>query len=214
MATERDATAALDQLRAAVARVESREVPERPAPGPTRRRRSRTPEAPPSQPGERESDPYDVARAIVLRQLTMAPKTRAQLRDVLARRDCPDDVAEAVLNRMEEVGLVDDAAYARLLIESRQHGRGLARRALSHELHTKGVDKATAAEALDEVDPSAERRRARELVDDRLPRLHGLETSVQVRRLASMLERKGYPGDMAYAVIRDALADSPEHQRD
>ena len=59
-----------------------------------------------------EPDPHDVARQIVLRQLTMAPRSRAQLEDKLRQRDCPDDVAAAVLDRLTEVGLVDDEAYA------------------------------------------------------------------------------------------------------
>ncbi len=155
-----------------------------------------------------------MARAIVLRQLTHSPKTREQLRQALSRRACPPDVAEAVLDRMGEVGLVDDAAYAQMLVRSRQETRGLARTALAHELRARGVDDDTAAEALDAVNDAGERRRARELVDKRLRQLHGLDVSVQTRRLAGMLARKGYPGDVAYAVIRDALADAPEHRRD
>ena len=58
---------------------------------------------------------------------------------------------------MEEVGLVDDAAYAGMLVRSQQAGRGLARRALAHELRRKGVDDETAQAALDEVDPPARR---------------------------------------------------------
>src|SRR5689334_23086600 len=63
-------------------------------------------------PGDPESDPttrdgepdaYDVARQIVLRQLAMSPKSRKQLRDKLRQRNCPDDVAEAVLDRMTEL---------------------------------------------------------------------------------------------------------------
>lgn len=159
-------------------------------------------------------DPYAVARAIVLRQLSNAPKTRQQLREVLARRDCPGEVAEAVLDRMAEVGLVDDTAYAQMLVRSKQAGRGLARRALAHELRKKGVDDETAAQALDAVDPAAERRAARRLVDKKLATMHGLDVAVQTRRLAGLLARKGYPGDVAYGVIRDALADAPEHRRD
>ncbi len=212
-----DATAALDQLRAAVARVEQdqpdRDRPDRDRPDRDRPDRDRPDRDRPDR-DRPAKDPYAVARAIVLRQLTNAPRTRQQLRDALARRECPDDVAEAVLDRMAEVGLVDDVAYAQMLVRSKQTGRGLARRALSHELRARGVDDQTAAEVLETVDPGQERRRARQLVDRKLSTMHGLEVSVQTRRLAGMLARKGYPGDLAWSVIRDALADAPEHQRD
>jgi regulatory protein len=84
-------------------------------------------------PGEMD-DPESVARGICLRALTGAPKTRQQLADLLATRGVPDDAAEAVLDRYTEVGLIDDAAFARAWVSSRQAGRGLARRALSSEL--------------------------------------------------------------------------------
>ena len=48
----------------------------------------------------------------------------------------------------------------------------------------------------------------------RLKAMHGLEPVVQTRRLAGMLARKGYPADLAMSVIRAAIADAPEHQRD
>jgi regulatory protein len=161
-----------------------------------------------------EPDAYDVARQIVLRQLALSPKSRHQLRDKLRARNCPDDVAEAVLDRMSEVGLVDDEAYAGMLVRSQQAGRGLARRALARELRTKGVDDETARATLDAIDPESERDRAAQLVAKKLRSMHGLEPVVQTRRLAGMLARKGYPADLSMAVIREALAAAPEHQRD
>ena len=161
-----------------------------------------------------EPDAYDVARQIVLRQLALSPKSRQQLRDKLRTRNCPDDVAEAVLDRMAAVGLVDDEAYAGMLVRSHQAGRGLAKRALARELRTKGVDDETARATLDQIDPEAERDRAAQLVAKKLRSMHGLEPVVQKRRLAGMLARKGYPADLAMAVIREAVAAAPEHQRD
>ncbi|MDF2146094.1 regulatory protein RecX [Knoellia sp. p5-6-4] len=185
--------------------------------GPARRRRRRATPPDPEQDlqgRDGEPDPYDVARQIVLRQLAMAPRSRQQLRDKLRQRNCPDDVAEAVLDRMTEVGLVDDGAFAAMLVRSQQAGRGLAARALARELRTKGVDPQTAQATLAEIDPEEERERARALVEKKLRTMHGLDAAVQTRRLAGMLARKGYPSSMAFAVIREAIADAPEHQRD
>ncbi len=161
-----------------------------------------------------EPDPHDWARQIVLRQLTAAPRSRSQLEQALRRKDCPDDVAAAVLDRMEEVGLVDDVAYAGMLVRSQQAGRGLARRALAHELRKKGVDDDTARAALDEVDPHDEEDRARQLVAKKLRSMSGLDPVVQTRRLAGMLARKGYGADLAMRVVREAVREAPEHQRD
>ena len=155
-----------------------------------------------------EPDPHDWARQIVLRQLTAAPRSRSQLEQALRRKDCPDDVAAVVLDRMEEVGLVDDVAYAGMLVRSQQAGRGLARRALAQELRRKGVDDETAQAALDEED------RARELVAKKMRSMSGLEPVVQTRRLAGLLARKGYPSDLSMRIVREAVREAPEHQRD
>ena len=159
-------------------------------------------------PGPQEDDPGDpesVARAICLRALTGTPKTRKQLADLLARRGVPEDAAGAVLDRFTEVGLIDDAAFARAWVGSRQAGRGLARRALRAELHAKGVDAEVAADAVALVDDEDERAAARELVRRRLAGMSRLDRATATRRLLGMLARKGYGGGLAVAVVREAL---------
>jgi len=199
--------------------------PTAPEPGgaPEHKRRGRRPQAWQPIPGDPESDPTtrdgepdaeDVARQIVLRQLAMAPRSRKQLADKLRQRGCADDVVERVLDRMTEVGLIDDEAYAGMLVRSQQASRGLAKRALARELRTKGVDDETAKATLDQIDPEAERDRAAQLVAKKLRSMHGLEPLVQKRRLAGMLARKGYPAELSMAVIREAIHAAPEHQRD
>ncbi|GAA4989739.1 regulatory protein RecX [Kineococcus glutinatus] len=148
-----------------------------------------------------------VARAIVLRQLTMAPRSRAQLAEKLAARNVPPDVAAAVLDRFEEVGLVDDAAYAEMLVRSRQQTRGLARRALAQDLRRKGVDDDTAREALATVSGEDEEAAARDLVRRKLRTTRGVDPVKRAQRLAGMLARKGYPAGLAYRVVREALAE-------
>ncbi|MER7071103.1 regulatory protein RecX [Terrabacter sp. NPDC000476] len=170
------------------------------------------PEDTEAQPPEADAD--SVARAIVLRQLSMAPRSRVQLEKKLRQRGCADDVAARVLDRMTEVGLVDDEAYAQMLVRSKQSDRGLARRALAHELRKQGIDQELADEALEQVGPGDERLRAEQLVAKKLRSMRGLAPDVQARRLAGMLARKGYPGEMAWPVIRDALDGLPEHERD
>ncbi|MCK0111463.1 recombination regulator RecX [Ornithinimicrobium sp. F0845] len=161
-----------------------------------------------------EPDPHDVARKIALRQLELAPRSRKQLEDKLRQRGCDDGVARSVLDRLTEVGLVDDEAYARMLVRSRQETRGLAPRALTQELRRKGVADEVIEDALADVDPDDDADRARQLVEKRLRTMRGLDRQVQTRRLAGFLARKGYDSSVAYRVIREALDELPEHQRD
>jgi len=150
-------------------------------------------------------DPEAVARNLCLRALTGAPKTRSQLADLLDSRGVPEEAAEAVLDRFTDVGLIDDAAFARAWVSSRQSGRGLARRALSAELRAKGVDPEVAAEAVEAVDDDDEREAARRLVERRVDGMRRLDRATATRRLIGMLARKGYNGGLAAAVVREAL---------
>src|SRR5512146_40843 len=145
-----------------------------------------------------EADPAAPAREVCLRLLTLAPRTRAQLADALRKRGIPDETADEVLSRFEDVGLIDDAAFARAWVESRHYSRGLAARALSAELKQRGVAADEIRAAIDEqLDPDAEAATARRLVERRLAGSRGLPAEQRTRRLAGMLARKGYPPGLA-----------------
>jgi regulatory protein len=162
---------------------------------------------PPDQP---PSDPEDQARALCLRLLTGTPRTRSQLADAMRRREIPDEVAERVLERFEDVGLIDDAAFADAWVESRHRGRGLARRALARELRSRGVDAQIVAQAVQQLNSGQEEQTARALVDRKLRATRGLDRDRRMRRLAAMLARKGYPEALALRVVRRALEDEGE----
>ncbi|QNE79127.1 recombination regulator RecX [Streptomyces finlayi] len=155
-------------------------------------------------------DPVEQARNICLRLLTGTPRTRKQLADALRMREIPDEAAEEVLSRFEDVGLIDDGSFAEAWVESRHRSRGLARRALVRELRTKGVDSGLIDEAVGQLDPEQEEATARELVARKLRSTRGLDRDKRLRRLAGMLARKGYGEGMALRVVRQALAEEGE----
>jgi regulatory protein len=157
-----------------------------------------------------DADPVAAAREICLRLLTDRARTRQELAQALRRKGVPDDAASTVLERFDEVGLIDDAAFAGQWVRSRHSHRGLARRAIAMELRRKGVSDEDAGEALAEVDAESEERRARELVDRKLRSLTvgtAEQRATAGRRLVGMLARKGYGAGIAYRVVKEALAE-------
>jgi regulatory protein len=154
-----------------------------------------------------EADPEAVARKVLLDALTGRARSRAELATKLARKHVPPDVADRVLTRFEEVGLIDDADFAREWVEQRSSGKGLARRALAQELRRKGVSDGDAGAALEQVDGDQEREQARALVRRRLRSMAALDRDAKVRRLVGMLARKGYGQGVAFAVVKEELAD-------
>ena len=186
----------------------TRRTPDADASAPPRRRRASR-SAPPPEDTEAqvpEADAEAVARKILLDQLTGQARSRKELADKLAKKNVPEEVAGRLLDRFEEVGLVDDDAFARSWIASRQPGKGLARRALAQELRRKGVDDEVAREALDEIDPADEEAAARALVRKKLRSLSRVDDHTATRRLVGMLARKGYGSGLAFAVVKDELA--------
>jgi regulatory protein len=157
-------------------------------------------------------DPEAQARQICLRLLAAAPKTRAQLAQALRRRGVSNDAAEAVLARFTDVGLIDDAAFARAWVESRHYSRGLSRRSLSAELRRQGIETEEIREAVGTLDPEQEVATARRLVEQKMAATRGQPAEARVRRAAGTLARKGYPPGLVFRLIKEALEQegSPE----
>ncbi|MET8552366.1 regulatory protein RecX [Micromonospora zamorensis] len=172
---------------------------------PPRPRRGRQSEPQADKPASPPRDESEMAREICLRQLAVRPRTRAELAGALAKRGISEQVSAEVLDRYDEVGIIDDAAFARAWVSSRHTGRGLARRALANELRRKGVDGEVATEALGELDEETEADTARILVERKLRTARG-EPDAIFRRLVGMLARKGYPPGVAIRAVKDALA--------
>jgi regulatory protein len=150
-----------------------------------------------------------------LRLLTVRARTRAELAGHLAKRGFPGDAADAVLNRLEVVGLIDDEDFTEQWVRSRQANAGKGKRALAAELRTKGVAEELIAGVLDGIDAGAERSRAEHLVERRLRRevLGDGDDAKVMRRLVGMLARRGYSQSMAVAVVAEAVAAERERRR-
>ena len=156
------------------------------------------------------ADPQTYARDLCLRRLAIRPQTRAELAAVLRRHGIDETVTAEVLGRYDEVGLIDDEAFARAWVTSRHHGKGLARRALAGELRRKGIADETVSEALAELDGQTEEATARALVARKLRAGRNDKPEAIFRRLVGMLARKGYPPGLAVRVVKDVLAEQPE----
>jgi regulatory protein len=158
--------------------------------------------ADPAEPAD--ADAENVARTIALRSLTAQPRTRHELDGTLRKKNVPDDVAAAVLDRLEEVGLLDDEAFAQSWVESRQQRRHLSRSALRRELQTKGVDRDQVEAALARVDTDDELAAAHALAAKKSAASRGLDPTVRRRRLAGALARRGF-GSGVIATVLDEM---------
>jgi regulatory protein len=151
------------------------------------------------------ADPESVARTIILNRLAARAQSRQELADALAQRGVPDDVASRLLDRFTEVGLVDDRAFAKAWVESRQASRGLSRRALGLELRRKGIDRELVADSLASIDENTEYDAARALVEKKLRSTRNAEPQARWRQLVGLLARRGYSPGLSMRVVGDVL---------
>ncbi|RRO14865.1 regulatory protein RecX [Saccharopolyspora rhizosphaerae] len=172
----------------------------------------RTPGAGPEggEAGEKKSrrkpdDPAAQARDVVYRLLASRARSRLELRQALLRKDIDEDVADGVLQKFVDAGLVDDAAFAEEWVNQRQRSQGLGRKALGFELRRKGIEEHLVESALSNVDSDAEAERARELVQRKLRSMGSVEHTAKVRRLVGMLARKGYSEGLAYRIVKEEI---------
>ncbi|WP_062301344.1 regulatory protein RecX [Demequina subtropica] len=148
------------------------------------------------------TDP-EKAREIALGILTRASRSSAQLRDSLVAKRVEPRLAEEIVTRYAEVGLIDDAGLAATITRTRHAERGQSRRAIRMELARKGFEDGDIADALGQIDDDDERERAAALARRRWDQLAAHPEDVRARRVVAMLGRKGYPSALAFALVKD-----------
>ncbi len=145
------------------------------------------------------------AREVALRQLDAKACSSAQLRTAITTRGFSEEVAQEVISRLTRVGLVDDRAFARALVQDRFQVAGKAGPALVADLRRKGIPEDLIAEATAEVGEDDEMEKARELAARKRRALAGLDSQVVRRRLGGMLARRGYSVPVVSQVVNEFL---------
>lgn len=136
--------------------------------------------------------------------LAVRPRSRRELeRRLLAARFEPEEVQD-VLTRLEGVGLVDDAAFARQYAEHRFGARKEGSRAVMQGLRAAGIAPSL-AEAVSHEASDDEEERAADLARSRASRLGGVSPEKAFARLSSLLMRRGYSPEIARGAARKAL---------
>lgn len=163
----------------------------------------------PTDDGDEQIDPGDpvgVAREIALRQLTVRARSRAELARALKRKGTPDEVSVVVLDRLQEVGLVDDEAFARDWLAAGDRRRR-SRSALLAELAEKGVDREVTDAVVAELDADRDYLVARAYAESKTRGLVRVDPSARYRRLAGALARRGFPAGVVAQVTKEVLAE-------
>ncbi len=145
------------------------------------------------------------ARNVLLFQLSKSMKTKHQLAEILVKREIPDEIALPLLDRFEEVQLIDDTAFAASYVRSRLE-RGKSSRLIARELAQKGVSKDIAEQALSVISQDDEQAMVLELAKVRWERLGNVDRETRYRRVSGFLLRRGFAPGLVSSALREVGA--------
>jgi regulatory protein len=137
--------------------------------------------------------------------LAVRARSRRELERRLRQAGFEPDAVDEEIARLEQVGLIDDQAFARQLAEHAFGAGGRGRRAVAFALAAKGVDASLAAVTMDEFDHH-EDERALEVARARAARMTGIEPTKAFQRLSGLLMRRGFAPETSRSAARTALA--------
>lgn len=128
--------------------------------------------------------------------------SKKELEDKITRAEFDREAARRAAEHMEELGLVDDAAYARALAKTLFTRKKFGARRVRQELRLKGISDALIAEVLEEyeTDTDETRENIRAFLLRKYP--DAWEDEKEKRRAVAALQRYGYSFDDIFAVLR------------
>jgi regulatory protein len=164
-------------------------------------------ERPESESSEGSSTRREVrAENVSMHALTRRGMSRWELKKTLLSRELDADIVDAELDRLEGVGLLDDAALAETFVRTQHDRKGLGRGALTAELRRRHIDQEQIDAALEQVDDDDEQSRATELAVKRAGQLSSYDLETAKRRLHGFLARKGYSSGVVRTAVDEALS--------
>jgi len=124
--------------------------------------------------------------------------SKKELRDKISRT-CDRNAAEKAVERMEELGLVNDRDYAERYAHTLIFTKHMSRRGAAMELRRRGIDRELADEVLENIEVD-EREQIQAVISRKYPNI----TDEKIRRRAvAALQRLGYGWEDIKAAIND-----------
>lgn len=96
---------------------------------------------------------YNLALAYAVRRM----RSEWELKDYLRRKEYDEALSQVILERLDRIGMIDDARFAEAWVRNRRLLKSVSKRRLSQELHQKHVATEVIEQALhnDETDENA-----------------------------------------------------------
>jgi regulatory protein len=134
--------------------------------------------------------------------LALRPRSREEVIRYLRRKQTPMEMINAVMQRLEELELLNDREFSTFWVESRDRFSPRGARALKNELRMKGVEREVVDEMVsDEQDEERIDEAARKKAQT-LARQPNIDYQTFARRLGSFLQRRGFNYELTNRTVR------------
>ncbi|MBX3357748.1 MAG: regulatory protein RecX [Phycisphaeraceae bacterium] len=153
------------------------------------------------------------ARRYALRALAARPMSRRELTDRMTARGCNALAAESVAARLEDLGLIDDAAFAQSYVRSQLARKPAGKALLVAKLMQKRIEPGTARRAVETALKGTDQAAAAAvLAQKRALRMSPeLGRDVVRRRLMGLLARRGFDGEVCRGAVDIAMKSWQKH---
>lgn len=154
-----------------------------------------------NEPNEDIADP-DAVESLLVRKLARKSLSEAEVLAFGGQEGLTAAQANSILDRMRELGYVDDRALAEQLKHSLSERKGQSKAVVARAMSGRSIDRDIINEVLDDIEQDDELSVATELARKRASQMSGLDKQTLERRLTGFLARRGYPGN----IVREAIA--------
>lgn len=157
-----------------------------------------------------EIDQNQIAKQVLLRRLSNAPRTRKELAQDLKKKKIEEDIAQIALDRFEELGLINDQTFSENYVSTTHERRKLGKKALKQQLRTKGVSEEIANQAISQITEDDEFKAALALALKKIRSIQKDDPQSQIRKIVGLLARKGYSSTLSFQVAKEVVNDFPD----
>lgn len=145
-----------------------------------------------------------------MKYLTLKDRTVAEMQTYLDGKEFGEADVDATIERLLELGLLDDARYARRFVETRMASKPISRRHLRDQLKGHGIADAEIEAAMQTVEDTDEEANARLIAKKFARQFETLEAQKRRERVLSRLIARGFSYDAARKAYEAALSEEEE----
>jgi regulatory protein len=161
-----------------------------------------------------EEEALQQASNRALNFLSFRPRSREEVRRYLRKKETPPELIDAVMQRLDDLDLINDQSFTEFWVESRERSNPKGAQALKNELRMKGVKRELVDELVTDEQDEERALRAGRKKAAMLARQSDMDFKTFRARLGPFLQRRGFSYQVTthavHALWKEVYEEEPE----